>query len=90
MDRSNNLPLFEVVFSGLYFNSLDLIEQSYRLYESEQPTFRGIPVQKIASSFPAYTSESAINQNNAGTFNPLHEYGAAYLSDAYLEAYLGG
>ncbi|WP_422448621.1 MULTISPECIES: hypothetical protein [unclassified Endozoicomonas] len=72
MDFFSSLPLSDLAFDELCSDSLDLIEQTYRFDASEQsPTYQGMSVQTLDTSFPVYHNHSDIAKNNADPVNSL-------------------
>ena len=68
MDARNNPPSFGVAFGALagFSCQYDTTER--------QLCHRGIPVQTLQSSCPAYLSRSNVDQNNAHPVNSLNEF----------------
>lgn len=75
MDPSNKPTSFDTDFYGLYLGSSELSEQTCKSDPSEQSlTYKGMSVQKLEATSPAYHNRSDIPENNAGSVTVLNKY----------------
>ncbi|WP_257283785.1 hypothetical protein [Endozoicomonas sp. SESOKO1] len=89
MNNTHNLPSFDVIFSGLYSGTSDLINQSCQLdARIRQQNYQGMSGQTL-DSFPVYNSQSDIHNNEASIFKSLHKYDIVSLTDCNPEIAFG-
>ena len=86
MNHSCNLPSFDVALSGLYSDTLDLINQSCQLDTGKKKqVYQVMSDQTPDSPFTVYNRQPDIHQNEAGIFKSLYEYAIESLTDLNSE-----
>ncbi|WP_257283331.1 hypothetical protein [Endozoicomonas sp. SESOKO1] len=83
MNFFNSLSSFNLDFSDLYPDSLDLVEPQCQFGAREQhPTYQGMSIQRLDTPSPVYHGESDTEYNDVYSFNLLREYNIASLAPA--------